>query len=95
MKPKLLFFYQHERLHTDHHEKNRILTRTMKSYLTKLDNEFLLVNKTAMDFLVLAKKYNLNQPSFTNKLEKLEFLKELTTSDFINLLKEGDVNKLL
>jgi len=76
-------------------EKNRILVKTMKEFLAKLDKEFLLISETATDFLILAKKYNLNQqPTFASKFEKLEFLSELATSDFIKLLKEGDINKL-
>lgn len=76
--------------------KTSTLLKDIKSYLKKLDAEFLIINKKAMYFLVLAKKYNLDkQSTFSKNIKKLEFLTEVNTTSFIAFLKEGNIDLLL
>lgn len=77
-------------------EKNRILVETMKTYLVKLDAEFLEINKSSKNLINMANKYGMDQqPELRKKYEKLDFLSKLTTGEFTDILKKGNTDLLL
>ena len=77
-------------------EKNRILVETMKTYLGNLDTEFLDINKTSRNLISIANKSGMDkQVSFRKSYEKLNFLTKLTTSEFTDILKKGNIDSLL